>query len=132
MKVIKLKDEILDEKLLMEMAKIGEVEDKTIYVRANEGPISHFHIVDSNSLGRKFHTCVQIVEPKYFHHTGKEDALNSREIKELIKFLNSSCEMEEFNNGTNWRLIRFIWNINNPKFRVDKNIEMPDYTLLNK
>lgn len=131
MEAIKLKNELLDEKLLNEMARIGEVDDLAVYIRSGEGPIAHFHIMDSNALGSLFHTCIRIEEPKYFHHTGKEDILNSREIKELIKFLNLPNRSKRFS-GTNWNRVVDEWNTNNPNFEIDEDIEIPDYTLLNK
>ena len=42
------------------------------------GYIPYFHIKDTISNGKKFHTCVKIEKPEYFHHTGKERVLNSK------------------------------------------------------
>lgn len=114
---------------LIEMAKIGEIKNYTIIVWTNDnGNIPHFHIVDSNTLGKQFHTCVQIEKPEYFHHTGKEDTLNSKEKKELIKFFQASDPDEVF--GTNWDVLLYEWNKNNNRKRISRDTEMPDYILL--
>ena len=114
---------------LMEMAKIGEMKNYTIIVWTNDsGNIPHFHIVDSNTLGNRFHTCVQIEKPEYFHHTGKEDVLNSGERKDLVKFFKSPDPDEVFN--TNWDILLYEWNKNNNRKRIPTNIEMPNYLLL--
>ena len=72
-------DTLNNERMLTEMAAIGNINSKLcIYVRMNDpGKIPHFHIVDQSTLGLVFHTCVKIKVAEYFHHTGKEDVLNS-------------------------------------------------------
>lgn len=114
---------------LIEMAKIGEIKNYTIIVWTNDsGNIPHFHIVDSNTLGNQFHTCIQIERPEYFHHTGKEDVLNSKERKELVRFFQSSDPDKMFN--TNWDVLLYEWNKNNNRKKISKDVEMPDYLLL--
>lgn len=114
---------------LIEMAKIGEIKNYTIIVWTNDnGNIPHFHIVDSGTLGSQFHTCVQIEKPEYFHHTGKEGVLNSKERKELIKFFQSPDPDEVF--GTNWDVLLYEWNKNNNRKKISRNTGMPDYILL--
>lgn len=112
--------------MLLEMAQIGNI-NKTlvIYVRSNDpGNIPHFHIVDKTTLGNKFHTCIKIETSEYFHHTGKEDVLNSKERKQLLDFLNYSNEL----GVSNWRYLLLSWNTNNSTKKVNMNIQMPDYT----
>ena len=78
----------LTDKMLMEMASIGDLDNKlTIIIRMNDpGNIPHFHIVDKQTLGNKFHTCIKIETAEYFHHTGKEDVLNSKQRKLLVNY----------------------------------------------
>ena len=96
-----------------------------IYVRSNDPcNIPHFHIVDKTTLGNKFHTCIKIETSEYFHHTGKEDVLNSKERKQLLDFLNYSNEL----GVSNWRYLLLSWNTNNSTKKVNMNIQMPDYT----
>lgn len=119
----------LNERFLFEMAQIGDLDNKLIiYVRSNEGGnIPHFHIVDKQTLGSKFHTCVKIENATYFHHTGKEDVLNSKQRKRLVDFLNSMTPLE----NTYWEFLLLTWNINNSNRKVNINQKMPDYTNLN-
>ena len=117
-----------DNKLLMEMAKVGEMDNKlVIYVRSNDaGNIPHFHIVDKQTLGDKFHTCIKIESPEYFHHEGKEDTLNSKQRKNLIEFFKKSDKW-----GDNyWKIVVQEWNRNNSDYDINPNTPIPDYTKL--
>ena len=112
---------------LLEMALIGNVDEYTISINTNDGGyIPHFHIKDSNSNGKKFHTCVKIEKPEYFHHTGKEGVLNSKLRKELVNFLQSETEL----GTTHWKYLVATWNKNNSNRKLPIEIAMPDYTLL--
>lgn len=113
-----------EDKMLLEMASIGNIDNTLcVVIRMNDaGNIPHFHIMDKSTLGKKFHTCVKIETPEYFHHTGKVDALNSKQRKSLVEFLKSSHR-----NGTKWEMLIDLWNINNSTIKVDDNIDMPDY-----
>ena len=116
----------IDDKMLLEMAQIGNINKiLVIYVRSNDpGNIPHFHIVDKSTLGNKFHTCIKIETSEYFHHTGKEDVLNSKQRKQLVDFLNNSNEL----GVSNWKYLLLSWNTNNSTKKVNINIQMPDYT----
>ena len=118
-----------DERMLMEMASVGDIDSKlTIIIRMNDpGNIPHFHIVDKQTLGSKFHTCVKIESAEYFHHTGKEDVLNTKQRKLLVNYLSSSIK----NGLTAWEYLVMTWNFNNSNVNIDPNIQMPDYTKLN-
>ena len=116
-----------DYDMLYEMATIGNMDNTLcVIIRMNDaGNIPHFHVMDRTTLGRKFHTCIKIEAPEYFHHTGKEDVLNSKQRKSLVDFLQSSHRK-----GTKWEMLVDLWNINNSTMIVDDNIDMPDYTKL--
>jgi hypothetical protein len=115
----------IEDKMLMEMASIGNIDNTLcVVIRMNDaGNIPHFHIMDKSTLGKKFHTCVKIETPEYFHHPGKVDVLNIKQRKSLVEFLKSSHR-----NGTKWEMLVDLWNINNSTIKVDDNIDMPDYT----
>ena len=115
----------IEDKMLLEMASIGNIDNTLcVVIRMNDaGNIPHFHIMDKSTLGKKFHTCVKIETPEYFHHTGKVDVLNSKQRKSLVEFLKSSHR-----NGTKWEMLIDLWNINNSTIKVDDNLDMPDYT----
>lgn len=123
-------------KFLDEMAyKIGVTESSyLIYVNSDDsGFIPHFHYVDETSRGKDkkkgFHTCIRIKESEYFHHTGKEGVLNTKQRKELAEFMKQPFRNPKFN-MTNWEFIVQSWNDNNSNETVDENQEMPDYTKL--
>lgn len=127
MKTLKehLEFDLNNEKMILEMASIGDIDNKlTIIIRMNDpGNIPHFHIVDKVTLGDKFHTCVKIEIPEYFHHTGKEDVLNSKQRKLLVAYLSS-----EIKKGLSaWEYLVMTWNMNNSKMNIDTNTPMPDY-----
>lgn len=104
---------------LDEMARVGFLDKKEIYIRTNDpGNIPHFHIWDISTMGDEFHTCIKIESPEYFHHEGKEDVLSSKEKKELIRFLSSERKNSRFK-MTNWQYLVDLWNDNNPTHIVD-------------
>ncbi len=121
-------DTLNNERMLTEMAAIGNINSKLcIYVRMNDpGKIPHFHIVDQSTLGSVFHTCVKIKVAEYFHHTGKEDVLNSSQRRDLVKFLNGKDKWGE----SNWKVLIKEWDRNNSDVEIDINTPMPDYTKL--
>ena len=129
--MLNLKDHISfslhNDSVINEMAQIGTFSKYTIIVWTNDpGNIPHFHIVDSSTRGEKFHTCLKIETPEYFHHSGKEDVLNNKERKELLKFLNSKDKWGE----QNWVVLLKEWERNNSKTSIDINLPIPDYTKL--
>ena len=123
--------EKLRESMLLEMARVGFINDEyEVYIHTDDpGNIPHFHIWDAETRGQKFYTCIRIESPEYFHHTGKEDYLNSSMRKELIKFLKSKpTKLKRYN--TNWEVVIDMWNANNSKANVPDDLPMPDYTKL--
>ncbi|MBR4046136.1 MAG: hypothetical protein IKK05_04455 [Alistipes sp.] len=108
------------------MALIGNVDEYAISINTNDGDyIPHFHIKDTNFNGNKFHTCIKIEKAEYFHHTGKENILNSKLRKELIKLLKSKTEL----GITHCEYLVATWN-NNSNKKLPIEIPMPDYTAL--
>ena len=100
-----------------------------IYVNTDDsGKVPHFHCVDSNSRGNKFHTCIRIDKAEYFKHGNKNDTIkDGKERKALDEFLRSPFAKPKFN-GTNWEYIVMIWNMNNSDVEVDESLEQPDYS----
>lgn len=97
--------------ILNEMSQIGCVDRFQIYVRTNDpGKIPHFHMWDKATHGQNFHTCIRIDKAEYFHHTGKEDVLSSKEKKLLVQFLNS---IDPLDNITYWEVLVKEWDRNN-------------------
>lgn len=114
------------------MARAGFTKDNyEVYVNTDDGGnIPHFHY-RLKSDWNKFHTCIRLDSPEYFHHNGKEDVLNSSQKKNLQKFLSSPVTLsrykEKFNN--NFELLCFLWDINNSNVQSD-DWDLPDYTTL--
>ena len=116
------------DKILNEMARVGFTPDGyEIYVRTDDsGNIPHFHYWDRGTKGDIFHTCIRLDSPSYFHHTGKEDKLNSKQKKELVDFLESS-----YRTGISmWEHILMLWNDNNSSVVINEDTKMPNYMLL--
>lgn len=122
--------EKLRESMLLEMARVGFIDDEyEVYIHTDDpGNIPHFHIWDAETRGQKFHTCIRIESPEYFHHTGKEAYLNSSMRKELVSFLKSKSKNKRF--SSNWEYLVSMWNDNNSKINVPEDITMPYYTKL--
>lgn len=122
--------EILRENMLLEMARVGFIDgDYEVYIHTDDpGNIPHFHIWDTETRGQNFHTCIKIAAPEYFHHTGKEDFLNSKLKKALIIFLQAKSKNKRYN--TNWEYLVSMWNDNNSSINIPEDIIMPDYMKL--
>lgn len=120
---------------LNEMARIGFICQRPIleiYIHTDDpGNIPHFHIRDykkSGQSGNEFHTCVQFKNNEYFHHTGKEDSLNSYQRKELVQFLSQKYRGRD--GYTNWQKLVDDWNDNNSSMQIDEDIPMPNYRII--
>ena len=118
--------------LLCEMARVGYFFDDKyeVYIRTNDpGDEPHFHIRDSCTQGKEFHTCVKIKESMYFRHAGKMDLLNTHEKKALVNFLKATPpKKKNVSFSSNWEKVIYEWNENNSKMQVDEDQIMPDYT----
>lgn len=121
---------------IFEMARIGFICQRPvleIYIHTDDpGNIPHFHIRDykkSGQSGQEFHTCVQFKSNTYFHHTGKEDYLNSDQRKELVQFLSQNYRGR--NGYTNWQKLVDDWNDNNSSIQLDEDTPMPNYRTIN-
>lgn len=132
MKIIKEDVNLINEEYLIEMARVGFIDKNKleIYVRTNDaGKIPHFHIWDTSTRGDKLHSCIKIEVPEYFPHEGKEDVLNAKQIKDLLKFLKTP-PLKTTRYDNNWQVLLDMWNLNNSDINVDTNLEIPDYNLL--
>ena len=114
------------------MARAGFTKDNyEVYVNTDDGGnIPHFHY-RLKSDWNKFHTCIRLDSPEYFHHNGKEDVLNSSQKKNLQKFLSSPVTLSRYKGKfkNNFELLCFLWDINNSNVQSD-DWDLPDYTTL--
>lgn len=118
-----------NKQVIEEMARLGYIDGFEIIVFTDDsGNKPHFHIRDAATRGQDFHTCIEIKHPRYFHHTGKEDILNSKMKRKLIEFFETASE--DFEKMNNWQVMLRMWNSNNSKMKVMPNQEMPDYRTL--
>lgn len=114
------------------MSRVGYSSGLEIYVNTDDGGnIPHFHMRDKRDWA-KFHTCICIEQPSYFLHDGKEDVLNSKQRKELVRFMQSKPSIAKYATkfDNNWELVCFLWDINNSNVNIADNAVMPDYSKL--
>ena len=83
----------------------------------------HFHIIDTETSGRKFHCRISLVKPKYINETSSY--LSSRQINSLIRHLSTRHKRLK---SVRWNLLIGSWNMNNQKQIHSKKI--PDYKKL--
>ena len=116
---------LYENEILEEMATIGKYGKYTYRIYGNEGNIPHFHILKDNETIQ----CVRLDEPKYFTHNGKYTyTLNKKERTDLIDFLNEK-HFDKYD-ITNWEYVVSQWNLENNKYIVSDDLQMPDYTKL--
>ena len=115
----------------LEMARVGILDcNIDIFIRTYDpGKLPHFHFVDRNNLDRRNNEgCIRIDKAEYVSHGTKTMALNSKQRKALVKFLNDKPKNGGFD--TNWRYIVALWNDNNSDVILPMDLEMPDYSQL--
>lgn len=110
---------------LTERARIGFTDDGfEVYINTDDGgDIPHFHYRTKGTW--EFHSCIKIKSAEYFEHEGKESKLNSKQRRELVKFLNNIDKHDK--TKTNWQTLINEWNRNNSSQEVDENQSMPNY-----
>lgn len=96
------------------MARVGKMQHHgtiyEIYVNSDDGGnIPHFHFRDIIDWDA-FHTCIEIAQPKYFHHTDKEDILNSKLKRMLNEFMKQEVSIARYKDKfiNNWELVCFL------------------------
>ena len=116
------------------MSRIGFISDLEIYVNTDDsGKIPHFHVRDSKDW-KRFHTCIRIDAPEYFHHGSKQSTLNASQRKELDEFMKSPCSKKLYNESgrrlNNWERVCMLWDDNNSDVEIPDSVIQPDYTQL--
>lgn len=122
-------DAVNDAFPLLEMATVGHIGNMYLIIWTNDaGWIPHFHVFNNqNPKKSTFDACIKLETPEYFKHGQHIDILSRKQIKQLIKLL----ESEKSPGITWWRYIIESWNSNNSMFTVPYDMPMPDYNLLN-
>ena len=127
-----MKRVITNSQEILGMARVGYSGKLEVYVNTNDGGnIPHFHLRDKTDWD-KFHSCILILEPKYFEHENKEHKLNAKQRKELYTFMNSKIDNEKYADkfDNNWQLVCFLWEMNNSNAEIPADAKMPDYRQL--
>ena len=116
---------------LLEMARVGYMNPQLeVYVGTNDGgEIPHFHIRGRNEKTFK-EVCVKYETAEYFNHGPHKGKLNSKQVKELYRFMLSPSEDEP--EKTNWKVAVIEWNRNNSRHKLNPNIDCPNYRTINK
>lgn len=109
--------------------------DFEVQVGESEGDnIPHFHLDNKEQGNKQKKTAIRLDMPSYFLHGDKKYILNSKERKELVKWLNekpaSGLLLDKNGNypKTNWQALVNIWNIYYPQATITCNI--PNYSIL--
>lgn len=123
------------EDTIEEMARIGyinknnnpdEVSDFELVVYTDdEGNIPHMHV----KIQGKVNACIRYDSAEYFEHGKYTNKVPMKVAKQIDRLLRSK---NEFTCDTQWKAAVLMWNMNNSKMKLDKNIVQPDYTKLNK
>lgn len=102
-----------------------------IFIRTDDprSEVPHFHFRNPEAKIFK-EGCIRIDSPRYFNHSWKRNHLNSKQIKELVEFLNEPFKGSKRINGTNWEYLIFQWNTNNSDLIIDEDQPIPDYMKL--
>jgi hypothetical protein len=120
---------------LQEMATVG-MYDGTHYKVAvfdDEGAKPHLHVwwgvKRPEDAKPDCHVCVRLDTSEYFIHRGKTGTFTGKKEKAaLVEFLKAVAP--DASPLTNFSLAVMLWNLNNPRWRLPRNVEMPDYTRL--
>lgn len=113
---------------LLEMAACGNIDGLYLVIWTNDaGWIPHFHIFNNpNPKKATFDACLKLETPEYFKHGHHTDVLNSKQMKSLIKLLNTKMET----GITRWQNLISNWNDNNSNQTIPYDTPIPDYLSL--
>lgn len=130
--IIKLKEDdkslSFKERVMMQrMFKIGTFSDGkySVYVNWYDGHVPYFHVVDSETNGKLFHSWISIKSNRFLCYD-ECDILDRKEQKELDDFLRQSHRSNT--DWTNWQCLLDSWNVGNDECLIDEDMEQPDYT----
>lgn len=96
--------------------------------------IPHFHLDNKEQGNKQKKTAIRLDMPYYFLHGDKKYILNSKERKELVRWLNekpaNGLLLDKNDNypKTNWQALVNIWNVYYPQAIIACNI--PNYSIL--
>lgn len=135
--------------VMNEMGQIGTITTSktfTVFIRANERTIPHFHVYDKEGKDRKardckkgkkskgFHACVEIRTNRYFKHKPYTDDPDDKMREELDKFMSTTRTEQQYSGSigkTNYQYTIEQWNDNNAvsgmNNRVPLTTQQPNY-----
>lgn len=123
---------------------LGEYKHKRhtyeVHIRQwDNGNKFHCHIIDKETQGDKFHTCVELFDNRYYWHEGKTDVLDSKMRTMFNTFMRQKYTGKRIfpqQKGTinNWQALCYLWNQTNNKKIDPKSIydlrNIPDYSVI--
>ena len=111
------------------IAHLGDFNGIIISVQDKEEDLPpHFHFYRSNDYISDYGRgggCILIKEPAYYDYASHNERILSNEIGGLIDFLSSD-------HSEIWKTILVYWNAGDPKELLPLDLQMPDYTQLDK
>lgn len=114
--------------MMVRMSKIGTFSDEKycVYINWYDGRVPYFHVVDSETNGKLFHSWIAIKSNRYLCYD-ECDILNRQEEKELDEFLRKPHRKNS--DYTNWQCLLDQWNTGNDEYaQVDGDMDQPDYS----
>ncbi len=114
---------------LLEMARVGSIDNIEITIYGGEGPIPHFHFYDKQTERKG---CIRLDESSYFDHSMYNDRLKRKEIIKLNDWVRTTKTVfTKFGAEiTVFDYMCILWNDNNPTHLID-SLEIPNYLTLN-
>ena len=104
----------------------GLLDGMQIYCNEEVETEPHFHIRLKDNVG----VAIYFNKAEYLEPLSR--LLTDEEVKIIVKYLNSRCNIETFKDYTNWQYLIYAWNNQNYNIKLNDDIVMPDYTKLNE
>lgn len=131
-KIEEIREKLEERHLLQEMARVATIGNFELCVYSGEGPVPHFHFKNTESGTEG---CLKILEADYFKHGRYQAELNSKERKTIYEFLQKEDEESKGfaeKGTTNFKVVCYEWNKNNPENKIPLTSTVPDYANLKK
>lgn len=131
-----------DRKPILMENKVVTLGDMEVWLfPKDKGNLPHFHIKDSNSHGKRLHTCIQLRKNNYFLHEGKMKIITDGHKRHLIDLWLSAkpdrYDLHKFLDNykgkvpNNWYMLCLMWNKTERQQYVDlEKVTKPDYTTI--
>lgn len=114
------------EEYIGSFSKTKNKKDISVHVYEDEGDhVPHMHLIKEGEPD----CCIRIDKAEYFSHGRHSNTINSKTLKRFITFM----KRKNIKFGqSNYKFAIYSWNKYNKHDQLDINMEMPDYSRLNK